>query len=98
MNENEVAKIIVDCAYRVHTTLGPGLLESVYEQRSPIAWKTGLNVERQKPLPVVYENIRLEGLGPSGCPGLVIVELSHGEVQLPKTIAHTALAISGLDY
>ena len=31
MTENEVAKIIVDCAYKVHTTLGPGLLESVYE-------------------------------------------------------------------
>ncbi len=31
MNENDLAKIIVDCAYKVHTTLGPGLLESVYE-------------------------------------------------------------------
>ena len=31
MTENEVAKVIVDCAYKVHTTLGPGLLESVYE-------------------------------------------------------------------
>jgi GxxExxY protein len=61
MGENEVAKIIVDCAYKVHTTLGPGLLESVYE--AALAYelgKRGLNVEREKPLPVVYENVRLE--------------------------------------
>jgi GxxExxY protein len=61
VTENEVAKVIVDCAYKVHTTLGPGLLESVYE--AALAYelgKRGLNVERQKPLPVVYENVRLE--------------------------------------
>jgi GxxExxY protein len=61
MNENEVAKQIVDCAYHVHTTLGPGLLESVYEAvlAHELA-KRGLQVERQKPLPVVYEDVRLE--------------------------------------
>jgi GxxExxY protein len=61
VTENEVAKIIVDCAYKVHTTLGPGLLESVYE--AALAYelgKRGLNVEREMPLPVVYENVRLE--------------------------------------
>jgi len=61
MTENEVAKVIVDCAYKVHTTLGPGLLDSVYE--AALAYelgKRGLRAERQKPLPVVYENIRLE--------------------------------------
>jgi GxxExxY protein len=61
MTENEIAKVVVDCAYKVHTTLGPGLLESVYE--SVLAFeldKHSLKVERQKPLPVVYENIRLE--------------------------------------
>ena len=61
MTENEVAKVIVDSAYKVHTTLGPGLLESVYE--AALAYelgKRGLQAERQKPLPVVYENIRLE--------------------------------------
>jgi GxxExxY protein len=61
MTENEIAKVIVDCAYKVHTTLGPGLLESVYE--SVLAFeldKHSLKVERQKPVPVVYENIRLE--------------------------------------
>lgn len=61
MTENEVAKVIVDCAYKVHTTLGPGLLESVYE--SVLAYelnKRGIKVERQKPLPVIYEKVRLE--------------------------------------
>jgi GxxExxY protein len=32
MNENELSKIVVDCCYKVHTTIGPGLLESVYEE------------------------------------------------------------------
>ncbi len=61
MTENEIAREIVDCAYKVHTTLGPGLLESVYE--AALAYelgKRGLEVERQKPLPVIYENIRLD--------------------------------------
>jgi GxxExxY protein len=61
MTENEIAKVVVDCAYKVHTTLGPGLLESVYE--SVLAFELGkhsVKVERQKPLPVVYENVRLE--------------------------------------
>jgi len=31
MTENEISKIIVDCAFKIHTTVGPGLLESVYE-------------------------------------------------------------------
>ncbi len=61
MTENDIAKVIVDCAYKVHTTLGPGLLESVYE--AVLAYeleKKGLKAERQKPLPVIYETIRLE--------------------------------------
>ena len=61
MTENDLAKVIVDCAYKVHTTLGPGLLESVYEAALVYELgKRGLQAERQKPLPVVYENIRLE--------------------------------------
>jgi GxxExxY protein len=61
MTENEIASAIVESAYKVHTTLGPGLLESVYE--TVLAYeigKRGLQVERQKPLPVVYEKVRLE--------------------------------------
>ena len=61
MTENEIAKEIVDSAYKIHTSLGPGLLESVYE--SVLAYelnKRGMQVERQKPLPVIYEKVRLE--------------------------------------
>jgi GxxExxY protein len=61
MTENEIAKEIVESAYKIHTTLGPGLLESVYE--AVLAYelaKSGLQVERQKPVPVVYEKVRLE--------------------------------------
>jgi GxxExxY protein len=86
MTENEVAKIIVDCAYKVHTTLGPGLLESVYE--AALAYelgKRGLNVERQKPLPVVYENVRLEEgfRADFVVSNLVIVELKSVEEVAP---------------
>jgi GxxExxY protein len=61
MSENEIAKIVVDCAYKVHVTLGPGLLESVYE--AALAYeiqKRGLKVERQLPIPVSYGEVFLE--------------------------------------
>jgi GxxExxY protein len=61
MTENEIAKEIVDAAFKIHTTLGPGLLESVYEVvLAHELSNRGLHVERQKSLPVVYESIRLE--------------------------------------
>ncbi|WP_231866950.1 GxxExxY protein, partial [Anabaena sp. 4-3] len=49
MTENEIAKVVVDAAYKVHTTLGPGLLESVYE--AVLAYeleRRGLWVARQQ--------------------------------------------------
>lgn len=61
MTENEISKVILDCAFKVHTTLGPGLLESVY--RECLAYelrKTGLLVEQERALPLVYEEVRLE--------------------------------------
>jgi len=61
MTENELAREIVDAAYKVHTTLGPGLLESVYEAiLSFELQKRGLAVARQVPLPVVYESISFD--------------------------------------
>jgi len=57
MIENEIAKIIVDCAYKVHKTLGPGLLESVYEKAlSYEIEKRGLKVLRQVPMKVNYDD------------------------------------------
>ena len=60
MSENDVARQIVDAAYRVHTILGPGLLESVYE--AALAYeleKRGLRISRQLAVPVVYESVRI---------------------------------------
>lgn len=51
MDENEIAREIVNAAYQIHRKLGPGLLESVYETVSAFDLeKTGLNVERQVPV------------------------------------------------
>jgi GxxExxY protein len=59
MTENAVAKQIVDVAYRAHTALGPGLLESVYEAvLASELQKRGLSVARQQVIPVVYEGTR----------------------------------------
>lgn len=61
MTENELSKIIVDLSYKIHTKLGPGLLESVYET---ILYheltKRNLKVERQKPIPVIWDDIHLD--------------------------------------
>lgn len=55
MTENEIASIIVDTAFRIHVDLGPGLFESVYERiMEAELTKRGLNVYRQKPIPIVY--------------------------------------------
>ncbi|MFZ2282891.1 MAG: GxxExxY protein [Lutibacter sp.] len=61
MNENEISKVIFDCALKIHKNLGPGLLESAYEECLFYELKKyGLNVEKQKALPLVYEEVRLE--------------------------------------
>lgn len=61
MTENEISKIIFDCALKVHKALGPGLLESAYEECLFYELKkTGLNVEKQKALPLIYEEVKLE--------------------------------------
>lgn len=61
MNENEIAKKVLDNAFLVHTKLGPGLLESVYEVvLAHELKKTGLLVERQRPMPIAYDGIVFE--------------------------------------
>jgi GxxExxY protein len=60
MTENEIASIIVDCCYKVHINLGPGLLESVYDEiLSYELLKQNLCIKRQYPIPVVYEAVNL---------------------------------------
>lgn len=62
MNTNEITYKIIGCAYKVHSSLGPGLLESAYEVcMMHELLKEGLRVEQQKPLPIIYEDIKLEG-------------------------------------
>jgi GxxExxY protein len=59
--ENEVAKQIVDAAYRIHTELGPGLLESVYEVVLAHELETrGLRTVRQQEVPIVYRGTQIE--------------------------------------
>ena len=59
--KNDLASIIVDCCYHIHVNLGPGLLESVYEEilYSELI-EIGFNVERQKQLPVIWKNKKLD--------------------------------------
>ena len=59
--ENETSRIVLDCAYKVHTKLGSGLLEKVY--RECLAYeltKYGLEVKQECPFPVVYEDIKMD--------------------------------------
>ena len=61
MIENEITGEIVDAAYRVHVSLGPGLLESVYETVLDLELRRRkLQVRRQVLIPVMYEGIRLD--------------------------------------
>jgi len=61
MNINKVSGAIVDAAFKIHTSLGPGLLESVYEK--VLAYelsRRGFDIRVQVPIPVVYEEVKLD--------------------------------------
>ena len=61
MTENAIAREIVNAAYRIHTSLGPGLLESVYVTILTYELgRRGLRTACQQPIPVVYENVRID--------------------------------------
>ena len=61
MTENQIATIIVDCALKVHKTLGPGLLETVYQAALKYELENrGLSVQMERPIPVFYEEVKLE--------------------------------------
>lgn len=82
MRENEIAREIVDAAYKIHLGLGAGLLKSVYEAAMAYELqKRGLQFERQKPIPVVYEGMHLgEGFRADFIvENLVIIELKSVE-------------------
>ena len=59
--ENRISGASIDCALRVHKALGPGLLESAYEECMLYELRrNGLSVEQQKALPLVYEEVKLD--------------------------------------
>jgi GxxExxY protein len=61
MNIEDVFKKVLDCSFQVHTALGPGLLESAYEECLYYELlHSGLKVEKQKPLPLVYKDVKLD--------------------------------------
>ena len=61
MEINRITEIVIGCAIEVHRQLGPGLLESAYEECLCYELqKAGLNFERQKPVPVIYKEIKLD--------------------------------------
>jgi GxxExxY protein len=86
MTENEIAQVVVDAAYQIHTRLGPGLLESVYEALlSYELKKRGLHVDCQAPVPLIYDSVVLD-VGFRAdliVEGKVIVELKSVEIVAP---------------
>jgi GxxExxY protein len=86
MRENEVGKLVLDAAFKVHTALGPGLLESVYEVILAHALrKVGLTVDRQRPIAIHYDGLAFdEGFRADlVVENLVIVELKSVQVLAP---------------
>ena len=101
MNRNQVTREVIGAAIEVHRSLGPGLLESAYEECLCHEFALrGLRFERQKPVPVVYKAIKL------ACgfrvdllvEGQVVVELKSIEDLAPihEAIVLTYLRMSGV--
>ena len=62
MTENEIATIVLDVAFKIHKELGPGLFESVYEtvMEYELVNTYHLKVQRQKPIPVIWKDVKLD--------------------------------------
>ncbi len=61
MNENAISKIIIGCAIEVHKQLGPGLLESAYQECLFYELiNANLKVEKEKPMPIIYKEVKLD--------------------------------------
>lgn len=101
MSENEISYRVIGCAIKIHQTLGPGLLESAYEACLYFELlKVGLFAERQKPIPLIYEQVKLD----CGYRADLVVEKkivvevkaveALNEIHLMQTLTHIKL----LDY
>lgn len=98
--ENEIARAVLDAAFKIHTNLGPGLLESVYE--AVLAYelaKGGVETQRQVPIPIRYDSLLFEEgfRADVVAGGKVIVELKSVEKVLPVHAKQvlTQLKLSG---
>ena len=61
MDENSLSNLVINRAIKVHQTLGPGLLESSYQECLYYELvQSGLNVDKEKALPLIYEEVKLE--------------------------------------
>ncbi len=61
MTEDEISRIVIGCAIEVHNNLGPGLLESAYQECLCYELKNkGLEIQKEKALPVIYKDIKLD--------------------------------------
>jgi GxxExxY protein len=100
MNIEEIFKKVLDCSFQVHSALGPGLLESAYVECLYYELTLlGLKVEKQKPLPLVYKEVKLEAgyridLLVEGC---IVVELKSVEALCDIHLAQilTYMKLSG---
>jgi GxxExxY protein len=61
MKDNDITELIIKCAIKIHSDLGPGLLESVYQECFYFELvQSGLQVEKEKPIPLIYKNIKFQ--------------------------------------
>lgn len=103
MDIEKLFKTILDCSFKVHTALGPGLLESSYEECLFFELQeAGLKVEKQKALPLIYKDVRLEAgyrvdLFVESC---IVVEIKSietlAEIHLAQILTYMKLSKSKL--
>jgi len=96
MNENEIGKLVIDASMKVHTALGAGLLETVYETcLAHELERQGLTVKKQVALPIVYDDLRVDNAFRTDLlvDDKVVVELKAIDKLLP---VHTAQLLSYL--
>ena len=96
MNENEIGKLVIDASMKVHTALGAGLLETIYETcLAHELEKQGLTVKKQAALPIVYDDLRVDNAFRIDLlvNDKVVVELKAIDKLLP---VHTAQLLSYL--
>lgn len=99
--DDDLSRIVVDTAFKIHKALGPGLLENAYEQcLAHELRKRGLNVECQKLIPITYEDLRIENALRLDMvvEGSLVIELKSLERILPVHTAQmlTYLKMSGI--